>query len=268
MQTNPTDKYKPEKSTPMAMVLLDTATLPPTDQLFKAFKDFPPIPQLDESIQNITRKKDIVTFTICGETGFMSLMPAPVPWSDLEGPCITSLYWREAVKTLKPHTAHLIVSIMPHTDEMSMVLWAILLTKLTASVALAFSSHSLGVYWPSGTLVQSIPFFLESTRNISPDCIPLELWIEFRLQMHPSGMCNVITTGMDVFGHREIEVINSKRKPQDVLKFIINLVAYLFENGPVIKEGDTVGEDAGQKITVEFTASTWERPGPVMRVLY
>ncbi len=268
MQTNPTDKYRPEKPTPMAMVLLDTAALPPTDQLFKAFKDFPPIPQVDESIQNITRKGDTVTFTLCGETGFVSLMPAPVPWSDLEGPCVTSLYWREAAAVLKPHAAHVIVSIMPRTDDLSMVLWAILLTKLTSSVALALGSHALGIYWPTGTLVQSVPFFLESAHKIAPDCLPLELWIEFRLQLLPAVACNVLTTGLDIFGLPEIEVINSKRKPQQVLPFVINLAEYLLQNGPVIKAGDTVGEDADQKITVEFTASTWDRPEKVMKVLY
>ncbi len=268
MQIHPTDKHRPEKPTPMAMVLLDTAELPSTDLLFKAFKDFPPIPQLDESIQNLSRKKDTVTFTICGETGFVSLMPAPVPWSDLEGPCVTSLYWREAAKVLKPHAAHVIVSVMPRTDDLSMVLWAIFLTKLTASVALALGPRALGVYWSAGTLVQSVPFFLESAHKIAPDCLPLELWIEFRLQRLKDGSCNVLTTGLDIFGLPEIEVINSKRKPQQVLPFVINLAEYLLQNGPVIKAGDTVGEDANQKTTVEFQPSTWERPGPVMRVLY
>ncbi len=266
MRNNPAEQNDQESNALLAMVMLDNAELPPSEHLFKAYKDFPQIPQLDESITNIERKGDTVTFTIGGEIGFISLMRAPIPWSDLEGPCTTSLYWPEATKVLKPHKAHLILSIMARNNDLPMLLRAIFLTKLTASVAVV--SPALGVYWPTGTIVQSIPFFLESTRKIAPDCIPLELWVEFRLQMLPGHACNVITTGMDVFGHLEIEVIHSKRKPQDVLKFVINLVAYLFENGPVIQEGDTVGEDGNQKITVEFTASAWDRPEKVMKISY
>ncbi len=266
MAPTPPENDGPEITAPMAMVMLDKAELPPTGSLFQAYKDFPQIPQLDESIQNIERKGDTVTFTIDGEMGFITLMRAPIPWSDLEGPCATSLYWPDATKVLKPHKGHLILSIIARNNDLPKVLRAIFLTKLTASVAVV--SPALGVYWPTGTIVQSIPFFLESTRKIAPDCIPLELWVEFRLERLSGQACNVITTGMDVFGHREIEVINSKRKPQDVLKFVINLVAYLFENGPVIQEGDTVGEDGNQKITVEFQSSTWDRPEKVMKILY
>src|SRR4051812_19392848 len=39
-------------------------------------------------------------------------MPAPIPWSDLEGPCSTSVLWKDAAEQVRTHESHIIVTIL------------------------------------------------------------------------------------------------------------------------------------------------------------
>src|SRR5262245_18758106 len=84
-----------------------------------------------------------------GGMAFASLMPAPIPWGDLEGPCQTARWWPEAEEVLRKHTHHFIVSLMGGPDSpIERHVW---LTKFVAAVMEL--SDSAGVYWGSGTLV-------------------------------------------------------------------------------------------------------------------
>ena len=42
----------------------------------------------------------------------------------------------------------------------------------------------------------------------------------------------------------------------------------MVENGPVIKDGDTVGEDANERIKVVYAKSAFGHEGRVMRLEY
>ena len=97
-----------------------------------------------------TRYPDLNASSPADENGTASLklrdgdlivapMPAPIPWSDLEGPCATSLLWKNAAEEVKPHCAHLIVSVLTELNEVER---SILLTQATLAV-LAASNAAL-----------------------------------------------------------------------------------------------------------------------------
>ena len=41
-------------------------------------------------------RKAAWSFSLGGNTAAVALMPAPIPWSNLEGPCETAWWWPEA----------------------------------------------------------------------------------------------------------------------------------------------------------------------------
>jgi hypothetical protein len=52
-------------------------------------------------------------------------MPAPIPWSDLEDPCSTSMLWKNASDEVKKHETHLIVTLLSELNkgEQAWKLW-------------------------------------------------------------------------------------------------------------------------------------------------
>lgn len=52
----------------------------------------------------------------------------------------------------------------------------------------------------------------------------------------------------------------------EIFSFMYNIIAYLLENGPVIKDGDTIGGDENQKIKVRYGKSMLNKSKDVMIV--
>ncbi len=246
----------------IAMVALEKYAIPDIDSLFKLFTELSP---QGLNLSDIQEKDGNIIFNIDNEIAFISFIPAPIPWNDLEGPCLTAWYWPEATDVMKKHQAHVLISIMPKNPDKSILERVISITQLTASVAKA--ANALGIYWGSGTLVQSTEYFISECLELNPDYLPLDLWIDFRVEQYPGEKCNIITTGMDAFGHMEIEIVESSKPAFDSFEFAFNVGNYLLINGPIINDGDTIGEDEQRKIMVKYNKSVWDRPNQVMNVL-
>lgn len=246
----------------IAMVALAKYDIPSIESLFQLYTE---LSDKKINLDQIQEKDGNIVFDIDNELAFISFMPTPIPWSDLEGPCSTAWYWPEAKDMMKKHEAHIVLSIMSDNPEKSVLDRVITLTRLTASVAKA--TNALGIYWGSGTLVQSPEYFINECIELDPNYLPLDLWIDFRVEQQPGDKYNIITTGMDAFGHMEIEIINSSQPPFDSFEFAFNVGNYLLKNGPVINDGDTIGGDENQKIQVKYNKSVWDRPNQVMNIL-
>lgn len=123
----------------LAMVALSKPALPDLAKLEKRFKEYPPTSDLTD----FKREADIISFSNkAGGFGAIALMPVPLPWSDLEGPCATSWLWPEAAQELKKHTHHLIVTVAGGKSD---IIAASL--RLTAVVAaLCSQPECIGVY--------------------------------------------------------------------------------------------------------------------------
>ena len=66
----------------------------------------------------------------------------------------------------------------------------------------------------------------------------------------------------------EFETENSPEQPGDLRERLYGLCNYVLENGPVINDGDTIGQDANERIRVVYAESAFGRDGKVMRLEY
>lgn len=246
----------------IAMIALEKHDVPSIESLFKLYTE---LSKNELNLNNIQEKDGNIIVNIDDETAFISFIPAPIPWSNLEGPCTTAWYWPEATDMMKKHEAHALISIMPKNTNKAVLERVISITHLTASVAKA--TNALGIYWGSGALVQSPEYFINECLEFDPDYLPLDLWIDFRVEQYPGEKCNIITTGMDAFGHMEIEIIESSKPAYDSFEFAFNVGNYLLKNGPIINDGDTIGDNEDHKIKVKYNKSIWSRPNQVMNIL-
>lgn len=63
-------------------------------------------------------EKHILSFDVgTGAHVILTLMPGPIPWFDLEGPCATSMLWKNVAEVLKPRKAHVLVAIVFDDDR-------------------------------------------------------------------------------------------------------------------------------------------------------
>ncbi|MBX7184667.1 MAG: DUF4261 domain-containing protein [Vicinamibacteria bacterium] len=207
----------------------------------------------------------VLVFDLMGSMATVSHMPGPIPWSDLAGPAAAAWHWKEATEVLEAHKSHLLVGLL-RDDGLPPLKRAIMLTLLTASV-IECASDCTGVYWGSGTAVTPAERFARSAQLMTPEELPLFSWIEFRVFQgeEPETWC-VFTTGMKALGHLEIEVRDSRVGASELVDRVYGIAHYLTQAGPVLKDGDTVGDSDEERIRVRHTPSAWDREGPVLRL--
>lgn len=213
-------------------------------------------------------KKDgeIISFTVGESMVFIAMMRAPIPWSDLEGPCETSILWKDAAKVLKPHVGHLIVTVMEPGEDDVLELMG-MLTRVCASV-LATCEQAPGVYWGTATMLIPSEIFQKFTTDMLPHGAPLHIWVDVRVGASEKGGSSGFTTGMAALGHLEFETENATDSPQELWERLYQLAGYVIENGPVLQNGHTVGADASEKIRVVHAPSAFGHKGKVLRLEY
>lgn len=232
-----------------------------TKDLTNSWRDFPRLGQVEKG------GKGQVSFDIGQDTlAILQLNGTPIPWSDLEGPCATSAIWPDAAKVLKQHTAHMLVTLM-FKSAMHPVERSNLLTQVTSAVA-ETTDAALGVYWSNATLVVQPKVFRQFALRVLPQGPPIPIWVDFRIGPNEDGKMAGFTHGMKALGLMELETETSPESAEELHGRFEGLIEYLLENGPVIKDGDTVGENAKERIKVNYADSSFGHEGQVMRLDY
>jgi len=222
----------------------------------------PDIPQLQARVESVSgirkrgpvrREEEVISFTLDEVEINAVIVEKPIPWADLEGPCQTSFIWKDAAPQVRSHAAHIIACASSAAEETPPKVLAWYLTK--GIEALLPTVDALGVYWGAGTLVMPRDIFMEMSAESSIEDLPLYLWIDFRCNRDSEGSCSLFTTGLKPLGFMEIEIAGAPRQPSELMDKAYNIAHYLLDNGPVVKDGDTIGTSADERIRVRHTKS-------------
>jgi hypothetical protein len=221
------------------------------------WKDLPPVTEIEAADGSLSFR--LGDFDVA-----LGQMPAPFPWSDLEGPCSTSTLWPNAALDLQRHNVHWIVTVR---GDGTPVQRATALTQVT-SAALSSCPPALGVYWPDATLLVPRTMFIEFAQEFLPYGPPLPIWVDIRVGWDSDKTSSGFTTGLASLGHMEFEAMHTPEKPSGLHDRFSTFASYVLENGPVIQDGDTVGADAKERIRVVYADSAFGHEGQVMRLEY
>ena len=212
----------------------------------------------------IEETDDTLSFQI-GESGVvMAKMPVPIPWSELEGPCETSILWHNATEEVKKHAIHWIVTVSGELEPLGL---STLLTQVTAAT-LASCRSAIGVYWGNATLIVPKGIFIDFAKDVLPHGPPLYIWVDVRIRKDSEKSSAGFTTGMKALGHMEFETLTAPESPGKLRERFLALAGYVIENGPVIGDGNTVGDDAEERIRVKYANSSYGQKDKVMRLVY
>src|ERR1022692_4164941 len=90
----------------------------------------------------------VCAFEVDGEPSLIGLMPRPIPWSQLAGPCASAWWWPEATAMCKPAPAHYVV----WTQSADGDVFSANLRLATIVSALVRAVRAPAVYWGAGTV--------------------------------------------------------------------------------------------------------------------
>ncbi|RIK79720.1 MAG: hypothetical protein DCC67_10145 [Planctomycetota bacterium] len=218
----------------LSLIALDRPVLPDfADVAAWHAERFPEAPQPAASAST----DKLLTFTIGDYTAAATLVPRPIPWTQLEGPAATAWYWPDAAEALRRHQAHLLVAVIDEGGRA--VEKAAILTRLTT--ALVAASPSVGVFWGPGRLVHHPGAFVEQAVQMRDDNLPLFLWIDFRIEQTEEDGLRLYTTGLEALGQTELETAGYAGEAQELLNYAYNIAHYQIDQRKLIRDGDTIG---------------------------
>lgn len=217
------------------------------------------------AVSDVSEEENTLAFNLGSAEVVIGTMPAPVPWSDLEGPCSTSILWPAAAPVLQGHTHHAIVTVRGELDPVAL---STVLTQVTAAL-METTPGTPGVFWTNAALIVPRDMFIEFATDIMPMGPPLTIWVDSRVGWtEVDAFSSGFTTGLAELGLMELEAENATEPPAALRDRFEGIARYLLENGQVISDGDTLGESADEKIRVVYGPSAFGIEGTVMRLVY
>ncbi len=243
----------------IAALLLDIATF----DMAAAHRAIIAGPMMNVVPREAAITRQFFNFKLNDEMMFIAPMPAPYPWSDLEGPCQTSWMWPKdrPANTLKDHKTHvLLTAIQGQQDPVSR---RALLTHVVAR--LAQLPGVMGVFWPEGTLAHYPPIFVKMAALAAPKRPALFLWIDYRIFKEADGSLTCFTTGLKPLGLMEMEISRMQMAPGALREWAMNITQYMLDRGGPVPHGDTIGSTDQQRLRVTHGPSRFGGRGQVMR---
>lgn len=210
--------------------------------------------------------KDSVVSVMFGEKmiGFLGHMPFPIPDGEAEANAAGNLLWPNGEEEAALHRSHVIVYVTAG-DEESPVEVAMTVTRL-ALIALELFD-GLGVYWGNASVTNSRELFEQCAGEMTDTHLPLQIWLRFQ-PVKQDDEFGMYTLGLRQFGLMEIEIERCPLELSEVFDFVSNLAHYLVMSGPVIKDGNTVGGSAEERILVRHQPSMIEKTRRVHKVIF
>jgi hypothetical protein len=210
------------------------------------------------------REQGILTFGLGKSFVAIALMPEPISWEDLAKRSKHSWLWPDAEPTLKRHSQHFVLTLESENASRER---AISLTKICASV-LANCNAALGVMFGDAGVLARKDVFRDMAAESLRTSLPAELWIDCQVAPYGEGKSQGYTKGLATLGHPELEAKGLPESPERLHSRLLGVARYLVEHGPIIQEGDAIGDSAEERIRVAFGHSHFGNKGAVMRLVY
>jgi len=191
---------------------------------------------------------DVVNGPVSAETR-QAARPFPPNWSDSE-------------KVLNSHKRHITVKFLADCHIVERMTH---LTQATLALVEACSGVE-AVLWTNSGLLFAPEKFVEITTKLISAGPPLPIWVHFEVLEQPEGTSSGFTRGLAAFDLLELEASNAPEKAPDLRNRLSALADYTIRNGPVIKDGDTIGGDSREKIRVKVGPSSFGATGQVMHL--
>lgn len=204
-----------------------------------------------EDPENSEDEGTTIVFCENGMMATVGLMEAKVPNDEAEYWANSNFMTREkSVAAAKSHNAHLLVAVLGRNSD---PLAAGELFVKIASTCLK-ASNALGIY-DCGT-VWLPEDYIRSAMVMKEGEFPLTDLVFIGLYQDEKGISSW-TNGLRSFGKEELEVIGSSQSPSEVYELMLNISSYLVLQGAVLRNGETLGYSAEQKLPITLSQGVY-----------
>ena len=204
-------------------------------------------------------KDNAIVFRVGDMVVACSLMPNPVPNKEAEESAKNNILWKDGVKAVSAHQAHVMLAVMNKFDPLEQ---ALLFAKVAYS--LLKLNNSIGIY--KNPTVYERDFYLGFAETIKDGEYPMPILIYAGMYLAKSGIC-AFTSGMRFFGKEELEIIDSSKQPNEVISFLYSISEYVLSENAVLQDGETIGFTEDQKLPIKVSAGV-SVPGTTIKIGY
>lgn len=181
----------------------------------------------------------------------ITLIPAPVPDDEAIHNAESNFRWKEAVEVTKSHKAHLIVAVLPH--DKSVVEAGTLFVELCATCLK--QQHTIAIN-TAGTVMEPNLYKEYAKGAIEDGMFPILDLVFFGIYSNDNGKTiSGYTFGLQNFGKDEIEVLDSAHSASEIFEFLVDIASYVAEEDAILKDGETIGFSAEQKLPITKSKS-------------
>lgn len=257
--------------THLAFVLLASERLPAEQALLTSFSKYSKekhrlsINKEGDASASEDEKKNVMALRIEGVgSGFIGLMPRPVPNGEAEASFKFSVSSFSEENKLSDHSFHLIVTLgiaegcKPLDSLMAF-------TSLLAAITEA--TESVGVYWGNAGATHTRDFFLSvaSEHEITPRIL---LWNGISRAGEKGKKMSFLSYGMNQLGLPDLYLVCNASEGGTYIGRFFDLLAYIADRGEAIPAGDTIGATEDERILVEYVKSPADNKKAVLKIKF
>ena len=131
--------------------------------------------------------------------------------------------------------------------------------------ALMREQAAVGVYRGELGAVQPPHMITELAESLTRGQAPLPLWVAIRV--YSPELSHGRTLGLPLFGHLDLDVMDSSRTGENVFNMLANISDYIVSSDAFLLPGQTIGYRDGEELAITQEVSPADQ-SPVLRILY
>lgn len=158
-----------------------------------------------------------------------------------------TLFRDNIIEETDAHKSHITVVI--HWKDNGPIQSNLLFNKIIASIM--NHSKSIGIYIGDRSLLLKKDFYIYETNLITENILPISTWIYIG-SWKDNNKCSWYTYGLNDFGKREIEIINSEKSTEEIFELLYRLTSYVIESNITFKDKEyiDISNDEQCKISI------------------
>ncbi len=217
------------------------------EQFIADYKELWGVDIVEEDHDDPENDDKLIYADVDGMRVMVGFMDFPVPDGEAEYWVQGNYLWKEGVEVVKTHEAHLIISVLGDYDVIPK---GKLFVKLAAA---AMKQENAIAFYNKGSVYPS-DMYLAFCEPLKRGDMPLLNWVWFGIYGNDEQI-GCYTYGMRRFGKEEMEVYVPRENADlnDIRAFLLDIVSYVLDSGVTLKNGETIGFTADQKLPITLS---------------